>query len=309
MSPCYLLAAYTLVVRLLAAALLSVIAFQNRLVPARPTLGQTISDLGTDAAGLPDALLTQPITSFATLAGDGEFAVAYYDDDGSGRLPPPLHVAFRPRGGAWRMRDIAAPTDQDFGSVVEIVALPSHICIHTHLTPSAGRLVVLNRDLTVDTVLDGWIFKTLPDDLIVFERNMVHFAPAHPEALGVYDPRTHRATTLYPTAGGPATGLVDINPALHNDSPARRAFVDLLTPLMKTAASREASPYGWDPQWFDVTLSAESASYSASTDTLEFHAIFDMGRLPPDLQPAKKTVLVTCRPMRQPARTCAERAQ
>jgi hypothetical protein len=62
-------------------------------------------------------------------------------------------------------------------------------------------LLVLSETLELKRELDGWPLLALDDGRVVFERSMVHFAPAHGGALALYDPVADREDALYPPPG------------------------------------------------------------------------------------------------------------
>ena len=71
--------------------------------------------------------------------------------------------------------------------------------VRAHVNPSAECTIVLGRDLSVRAVLAGWPVVTFADGRLVYQRNQVHFAPVHPVALGLWDPRRPRDdVSVYP---------------------------------------------------------------------------------------------------------------
>jgi hypothetical protein len=75
---------------------------------------------------------------------------------------------------------------------------PGGFLVRAHINPSAECMVVLGPDLAVRGILAGWPVATLADGRIVYQRNQVHFAPVHPVALALFDPRRGTDLTLYP---------------------------------------------------------------------------------------------------------------
>jgi hypothetical protein len=73
---------------------------------------------------------------------------------------------------------------------------PGGFLARAHINPSAECTVVLGPDLAVRGILAGWPVATLADGRIVYQR--VHFAPVHPVALALFDPRRGTDLTLYP---------------------------------------------------------------------------------------------------------------
>jgi hypothetical protein len=75
----------------------------------------------------------------------------------------------------------------------------------THINPSAGTLVVLARDRSKVAELPGWFLAAMGNDVVIYHRNQVHFAPTHALEIWTYDPVTRRDARLYP-AREPASG-------------------------------------------------------------------------------------------------------
>lgn len=112
------------------------------------------------------------------------------------------------------------------GSILSIQRHPGVLYVHTHASPSAARLFVMSPTLAVKREIDGWPMLMLDDGRVVFQRSMVHWAPAHAGVLAVYDPRADRESNLYPTAAtGNFRGVERVrdNPYLFVD----RSFFDV----------------------------------------------------------------------------------
>jgi hypothetical protein len=89
------------------------------------------------------------------------------------------------------------------GSAMGISERDGVIAIDTHINPSAGCVLILNRDLSFSAGLWGWVLGSINGQLIVQE-DMVHFAPTHSARLFVYDPHRKKATHIYPPENDPA---------------------------------------------------------------------------------------------------------
>lgn len=161
------------------------------------------------AHGLPvDAELSQDvarlITSYALLDSKQEFLIAYYIDDGSGTLKPPLHVVHYNRiSHTWRRarigKDEARVGDVEcLGSITSIDASSAFFYVHTHLSPSAGCLLLINRDLAVHTSLYGWFLAAFGDGTVVYHRSQIHFASYHTAEISIYQPATRQDGKIYP---------------------------------------------------------------------------------------------------------------
>ncbi len=265
--------------------------------PDHTTLGDAVRQMGTTTAGLPMPSLARHITSYATFQETDEFGIAYYEDAGDQRLHEPLYVAYKAQGQPWieRVAETLDGKRGPFGAANGMRKAWSYLLVDCHLNPSAGELLVFTRQLDFIAELKGfsngfWRI-SLPDGLVLFVRNMVHFAPAHAEELAVYDAAGGRETQLYPT---------------NEMTPSRRAFIERLRPIYRRW--EDAQPgyiYGYDPTWFDVRY--EAPSYLAETDTLRFTVIFSADRHPVSIAPPQRMELtVVCRPMTSAARQCQE---
>ena len=88
----------------------------------------------------------------------------------------------------------------------------------------------------------------------------------------------------------------------------RRAFVTRLRPIYAAAAKQDpANVYGWDPEWYDVSVDRDSFRYVANSDALTFAVTFVGDRHPAGIGPPVREHLdVTCRPMASSPPTCVE---
>ena len=154
--------------------------------------------------------LNSPITSYATLDDPSEFVIAYYLATPDNLLRFPLFISRLDKSdGTWTHAALDQPkvfgalpstpsigTDC-MGSVLEIRENAGRYFLDLHWNPSAGCLLILNRDFTVHHALPGGVVAFLRGG-VIWERNTVHFAPTHPEQLWLYDPQTRRSQRLYP---------------------------------------------------------------------------------------------------------------
>jgi len=155
--------------------------------------------------------LSQRITSFAVLDDETNFLIAYYIDDRSGFLSPPLYVArFVKKDQSWKttaLRKVEASfkTYQVpcLGSALRIVQTTGFFFVQTHLNPSAGCLVILSEDLAVKKALWGGYLAAFRSGLLVFNRNQIHFAPTHPMEMAIYDLQRDVESDLYPPPADP----------------------------------------------------------------------------------------------------------
>ena len=179
-------------------ALLSTLVLSSPQEAQWPTLREVLMKHGLEGAqvaGIDDA--DRRITSFDVKSEPSWFGIAYYWYDGE-LLPSELRVRTLDRvTGAWRHATLDARS-LNGGSAVGLARAGRWIYLDLHITPSAGALVVLTEDLVVKHKLAGWSSLVLRDGRVIYENNMVHFAPYHPAAASLFDPSTGTDQHLYP---------------------------------------------------------------------------------------------------------------
>jgi len=158
--------------------------------------------------------LDEKITSFAVLDNPSNFVIAYYLDDGSRLLRPPLFV-FRyakekPEWTTVALRGVEADfpglsgAKQDcLGAALRIHESGEFLFIDTHKNPSAGCVLALARNLALKKALSGWYLAAFRSGRLVFHRSQVHFAPVHPMEIAVYDLQHAFETQIYPPRSDP----------------------------------------------------------------------------------------------------------
>jgi hypothetical protein len=150
--------------------------------------------------------LDKRITSGAELDDESQFVIAYYIDDGSGRLNLPLFLERYDRGSKeWRSAILGkdptqpkSPDDVCNGSISSINAVGHRLILDTHINPSAGCLLVVSPDLKLEASLYGWFLGRLGDNGLIYHRSEIHFAPVHPAEIAFHDLKTKRDYTIFP---------------------------------------------------------------------------------------------------------------
>jgi hypothetical protein len=154
--------------------------------------------------------LDQPITSYAVF-DDGElFAVAYYPQQLSAntladtfrvRVLEKRHARWKYSALPTRLEQGAQPgLAQQLGSIVRLSRAGAYLYLDSHRTPSAGTLLVLDRELKPVAALNGWSKYLFPDGVVVYEQSAPHFAPTYSARLSVFDPASRSGRPLYPLA-------------------------------------------------------------------------------------------------------------
>jgi hypothetical protein len=169
-------------------------------------LKEILTPQGLPLSGARLANVEKKITSSAQLDDSNQFAIAYYLDDGSGMLNPPLFIdRYDKKSKLWQSASLpdAQTKSQELdvpclGSILNIKASGSRLFLDTHINPSAGCLLVLSPDLKLEANLYGWLVGQLGPDLLLYQRSEVHFAPFHPAEIAVYDLLTKRDVTIFP---------------------------------------------------------------------------------------------------------------
>jgi hypothetical protein len=164
----------------------------------------------------PLANLDREITSYSTLDNPRWFTVAYYLQGNSDTLEGPLLVDRYDRSTRqWRSTSFSrgqartGPSDC-LGSALALEATADGFLLTTHLSPSAECTMVLSTDLALRATLYGWPVATLADGSIVYHRSQIHFAPVHAAEIAVYNRRTGRSYTIYPSKPYQAVRLSEI---------------------------------------------------------------------------------------------------
>lgn len=193
--------------RCLSSVLYLLAAARPALPQASPqTLKEALAAKSLPVAGAKLVNLEKRITSGAEFDDSHQFAIAYYLDDRSGVLNPPLFVdRYNKKIKEWQSAALPdaqqkslKPDDTCYGSILNINASGDRLFLNTHINPSAGCLLVLSPDLTLEASLYGWHLGQLGPDLVLYQRSEVHFAPVHPAEIAVYDLHAKRDETIFP---------------------------------------------------------------------------------------------------------------
>jgi hypothetical protein len=192
--------------KILPAALGVLLFFSSVRAFAAESLGDTLLAAKVPTQKFAEPELRQAITSYAISQGD-PFLLAYYADDGSGRLHPPLHVIRYAR----KTEDLRRADLQDakalvqanipsgcFGSVLRVSEYRQTIYLEMHVGPSAGCVIVLSPALAVRSTLSGWLLGMLEPDYAILRRSEIHFKSVTALHVEVYDTKRNRTVEVYP---------------------------------------------------------------------------------------------------------------
>lgn len=189
-------------------------------------------------------------------------------------------------------RDKLARLGIPVGSVVAVTHTKRYVLVDTHVNPSAGVLYVLSdRGDRVVAELPGWVLRVLPNGVVVYYRNEVHFAPTHSAEVWTWDPVTHRDARLYPNE--PYDSV-------------RRAYVDSVRSIYARVDEGwfRAANHHKDPTRFDSSV-GDTIMVADSGKTVVFAMRFGGGEGTPAETP-RLDVMVTCRGVGTKRQRCTE---
>jgi hypothetical protein len=252
--------------------------------PDPPTIAERLAKASvTPKPPLSKGLQELRLTNTGEIDGDREYALAGWEE--VDRLKT-LHVLLVDRrAGTWRQKDFEADDSTDNpanlgGSVTAMYRSPSFLAIELHQTPSASSTWVLSPKLSKVGAFYGWITTTLPNELMVFRRSAIHFAPTHYVEISVFDPAHGKSVPIYPPRQTDAV---------------RRAFIDQVTARWKAlgAVWMNSHNHHGDPQRFDNTLGRTVVDWPHAA--LAFEVLYDDQTGVKGLQaPLQQRVIVTC---------------
>ena len=213
--------------------------------------------------------LDSRITSYATLNNDQEFLIAYYLDNPRNELRFPLLVtSLDKHSGKWRHAELTGIKVQVFegadhqiqddclGSVLDTSRHGDEYFLNLHFNPSAGCLLILNRDLTVRHTLAGWPVAFFKSGAFAWISDMVHFSDVHAQTLFLYDPATDKSQQIYPQKNDPIRD-------------------DFSTRLEKAINKKQCTENNWACEPNQFTTEIESVEVNDESHALGFHAAFE----------------------------------
>jgi hypothetical protein len=208
---------------------------------------------GVPAARFTAAELSREITSYA-VSEDDPFLIAYYEDHGSQVLEGPLHIIrYSRRTGELRRADVSKAAACPWPAAAERIREHAGlIYLDTHLSPSAGCLLVLDSALSVMIVRNGFLLGAIGSDYAIVERSEIHFQAIHPLRIEAYDLKNQRSIALYPPEGDRF----------------RAAYSELLRKYMSMDWCREHNA-PCDPGYFDTGADHWSVNETAKVFAFE----------------------------------------
>jgi hypothetical protein len=172
----------------------------------KQTLRDLIAKQGLKADAITLKNLDKPIIRRSELNDATQYVIAYYIDDGTTRLFPPLYVERYDRIHAqWQSGKLTDADDNGpgvdsacLGQVPRIESVGNRLFLDTHINPSAECVLVLCPELKLEASIYGWLVGRIGDEELIYQRSEIHFATVHPTEIAIYDLRTKRDTTLFP---------------------------------------------------------------------------------------------------------------
>lgn len=163
------------------------------------TLQDFLSAHGIPTASLSSSELKQVIVSGVS-AETAALTVAAWSLPGSAVGTWPLHLIRMDRqSGATTAGQIQLSADDVCaGALLDFRVVGDFTLIGTHISPSAGCILVVDASLRLRHTLYGFGAEEVEPGRIVLTEDMVHFAAVHPERLQLADLATGKTTELYP---------------------------------------------------------------------------------------------------------------
>ena len=223
-------------------------------------------------ANLPPVNVSTAITSYGEFRDKAEYLLAYYEKASSEFLEPPLHVLrMRFSDSSWHHVRFSEITTQRLhsqgtclGSVSRIEKAGDYYLLNTHLTPSAGCVIVLNADLSLKNTFYGWTVATFPSGRFIYRESMVHFAPTHPLNLFAYDPAQSEPLQIFPL----------------KDDPHREAYKKRLREAINQSVCMSLNSH-CDPEQMETDPSETIIHFQEQA--FAFHAVYSpRGFIPPE---------------------------
>jgi hypothetical protein len=218
------------------------------------------------------ANLDKSITSAGNLNEPDEYVIAYYVDEGTNELNAPLYIdRYDKKGGKWQSARILAATAEEegidtpcLGSVLGIQRFGEYLLLDTHINPSAGCLLIVDRELKLKGGLYGWFLSGLGRNGILYHRSEIHFAPVHATEIALYDLAASRDATIFPQKP---------------DQTVRAALSKQVREFREAHAdwcNEHDDPC--DPEWLDSELLGKVAA-NAERDAVAFVISYERGQL------------------------------
>jgi hypothetical protein len=193
-----------------------------------------------------------------------EFVLAYNGVTGAGAVEQPVHVVrLDKRQQAWTSADFSdikteilpGLTAACLGAIEDVQKAGALFYVSIHLSPSAGCLAVISRDLKLQRVFSGWIAAEFSSGAVVLEGSTVHFAPTHPLSLSLFDPSDGSMKSIYPVENDPLRAQY-----------VQRLRTEILPADRCQGENCEADPEHFDSDLTPVCLSVECKPAIAVND-------------------------------------------
>jgi hypothetical protein len=162
------------------AAFVVAIVIGHAIAQQNPTLGDVLRGQLVPFSPMTIPNLDKRITSFAMLNDDRTFLIAYYLDTPENLLRFPIFItSLDKETGNWRHKALHSvrvtvfensdhPIQDDcLGSVISVERSEKRYFLNLHFNPSAGCLIILNLDLSVDHTFGGSLAAVFKSGLIV----------------------------------------------------------------------------------------------------------------------------------------------
>lgn len=177
-----------------------VVALLTILLPCRgqETLGNLLQSNGIPQIKFTQAELAEGING-AAASKDGVTYAVYLKVEGEMLTGEPEVVRYDQKTGSVLRSSIkTGDEDQCCGSPDGIEFVDDDLVLPFEYNPSAGTLLILNRNLQLVEIMYGFGVTRIAPLQIVLTEGMMHFAPIHAERLQFVDLNSGAAKELYP---------------------------------------------------------------------------------------------------------------
>ncbi len=171
------------------------------LLPAK-TLKELLLEEHIPSGSFSSGELGQTVGGTIVLGGKDVLEVAY-DVLGANSAIVSAHVVKydRQSGVLQRAKLQMGKFDACLGAFTGILKVGEFTLVSTHISPSAGCIIVLDDQLAQRTTLYGFGPMPVAPDQILLIEDMIHFSPVQAERLQLADLKRGTTTELYPPEG------------------------------------------------------------------------------------------------------------
>jgi hypothetical protein len=171
------------------------------LLPAK-TLNQLLLEEQIPSDYFSAEELAQTVGGTIFLGGPDELELAYDVLAGESAYVSSHVVKYdKKRGVLLKSKLQTDKTEVCFGPFTGMLHVGEFTLVSTHISPSAGCLLVLDDQMAQKATLYGFSPRPVAPNRVVLIEDMIHFSPVHPERLQLADLKLGTTFELYPSKG------------------------------------------------------------------------------------------------------------